>query len=434
MLPLQSSYGPTVKVGSTPTVKKPAALLDPKSPEAEQTLADQVRLTGPVAFLDNPVETTAPTQSTTESAKEPYRAPEGVNGPLVDFGHSSGSGDAGGNFVLTGVLHSLRENGLDEAVPLLKSLGVKPGQKTGENFDPTLSGTAAQEQLTDWKAGQVAQLLQEHRPDLAHEVLSGRHEQLAGHSVLEKTSAGAETTRVFQQALRDGKLPENDLVLDTEDIHFIDTYTTELAREKGYNGLPEVVEPGALKGMQTRGEIGELVYRGQPNEFNDDLLKNPEHKFRLNSGRSTFGPAIYVSTSHRDAEGYVSHQRREDVTLLKMGLKKNARVETSTNLEKMMQADREALRANTHAMIEQLEAQAAQAEPKTAEELKKQIEGERSRLKLKEEMLFGEQTSLSRDYSRYAIHKGYDAVMCVGEYATLAVLNRSALVIESPEK
>jgi hypothetical protein len=59
------------------------------------------------------------------------------------------------------------------------------------------------------------------------------------------------------------------------------------------------------------------------------------------------------------------------------------------------------------------------------------METEQANLLLKETMMFGSPESLNRDYSRYAIYKGYDAVIC-GEYATLAVLNRSALVIERP--
>ncbi len=422
---------PGLLSSSPTTVSKvsfaPVSRIEGKSLEFEPPLDDKLELGAlPVA-----TSTTVVQEKPVEEHRPAYQAPEGLQGPLISIETPSVGESGAGNFVLAGVLKSASEA---ELGPLLQALGVKPNQSIGERFDPTLKGQEAQDQLVSWQAGQVADLLRNGRQDLARQLLDGQHLELAGKSILaslQKSTTAPESSQVFQDTLKAGQMPENTLVLDTEDIHFVDTYTTRLAEEKGFTGLPTVVEPGTLSLLQASGEISEMVYRGQPKAFNDDLLSNPDHKFRLSSGRSTYGPAIYVSTSEQEASTYIGSERDDRVSMLRMGLKKGARLETWDNLDKMMEADRAALRQQSQSRVQELQARITTADPDTAARLKSEMETEQANLLLKETMMFGSPESLNRDYSRYAIYKGYDAVIC-GEYATLAVLNRSALVIERP--
>lgn len=242
-----------------------------------------------------------------------------------------------------------------------------------------------------------------------------------------------ENSQVFQSAMARGVEPANKPVLDGTSFYRVDTFTTELAKEKGYDKPPTVVEPGGLESMVAEGKVGLLLFRGQRRTANESLLNGPKFEFRHSTGRSTFGPGLYASSSFQEAEGYVSSRDSEKVNLLKMGLKKGARVANTEELSKMLEVDRKALETELQTKIAKLESQAAKADPVQAAQLRNQIEAERKSSALKDKLLFGTQGELNEDYSRYAINKGYDAIDCLEEFGTYNVLNRSALVIERPE-
>lgn len=78
------------------------------------------------------------------------------------------------------LLAGARELGTRQALQLLEQAGVKPHQASGEEFKAGLQGDAAQEQVKQWRLGQAAALYADRDHLGAKQVLSGKHDNLAG--------------------------------------------------------------------------------------------------------------------------------------------------------------------------------------------------------------------------------------------------------------
>lgn len=226
------------KIGATTSFIKarPAVAPEPAGETVARDLTN-INFTAPAP----PQEMASPTLVSPAETRT-YTSPEGTNGPLLTLDENAWSsvGLAGGSsekkavanpgltsfeaeamgfgatsaapaqpqgkpeaFVLQGVLHSVLRGSTHSAQELLASLGVKPNQATGEQYDPSLQGQAAESQRTDWEAGQVADLLSHGRKDWAAQLAGGQFRELAGQSVFAKLSGFENDDKTFRDTYRD---------------------------------------------------------------------------------------------------------------------------------------------------------------------------------------------------------------------------------------
>jgi hypothetical protein len=179
------------------TVSKTASFIKTPSQAAPQAQVAAPTVPSEQANINwsSPALEVAPQPAAASKTPEvaPYQPPTGASGPLVmDFDPPAPKQTAAETFnpvatnLLSGILGSVFDGGIQGAKSLLSSLGVKANQKTGDSFDRSLQGEARRAQDTEWRAGQVVDLLNNGRADWAKEVANGQHSKLKGHNLTTK--------------------------------------------------------------------------------------------------------------------------------------------------------------------------------------------------------------------------------------------------------
>ncbi|MCK6546023.1 hypothetical protein L6R52_09150 [Myxococcota bacterium] len=199
-----------------------------------------------------------------------------------------------------------------------------------------------------------------------------------------------------------------------------DAFLSELLAELGFAGLPHVVSKTELDRALMQGER-ELLRGVTGPEFAEELRSG-----KLYAGTGSCGNGIYtVSSVRADYAG----SKAEGGVVMRMSLKRGAKVVDDETLDDAMSRDRAAMKARAAKDVEVLRTKArakeATGDPKAAQKLRAEAE----RLLRDTERL---ELLLFTDPGRYAAHQGYDAVEVKGR-AIYLVLNRTALRVQDED-
>ena len=173
---------------------------------------------------------TAGNQEAPAKSVNVYQSPAGLNGPLSHLdetnegswngiplsppldhsapptvAHGTSTSKPADVSLLDGILSRVLDAGVYSAKALLSGLGVLPNQRTGKSYDAALSGAAKTTQNIEWKAGQVAALLEYGRGDWAQEVANGGYSELAGQSLFDKLEGFQNGDHEFGHRMMDSK-------------------------------------------------------------------------------------------------------------------------------------------------------------------------------------------------------------------------------------
>ena len=223
---------------------------------------------------------------------------------------------------------------------------------------------------------------------------------------------------LLRKKIKEDKFPGLDLgTLKKSDFKSIDNYTDSvgfgLANKRGFNGLPKSVSSQKIDELVDSG--GYVMYRSVANsDLADRFLKGD-----LPIGSGAYGAGIYAGGGASGINMAGLYHQKGGV-MFRMALDKNAKVISYKEIRKMMKADNDLLKYG-----DDLLNQGFEDRNRDLVDLGKDI------------------GSISEDTGRYAIYKGYDAIIIdhgneIGEMMgfgkgrslEVVVLNRKALYVD----
>lgn len=230
---------------------------------------------------------------------------------------------------------------------------------------------------------------------------------------------GLETSATFKAALARGAEPAQPGTSGVEDA-----FLMGVLEEQGFAGTPTAVSPAVFDRLLAEGAIEKELYRG----FDDPahVAQFLHGKNYVNGGLRAYGGGIYAAAGPEAQEMAARYADDTGGAVLRLGLKKGARVGDYRALTRGLGRDKaKALRA-VHARLQPaLEKASAieQTDPAAAAALRRQAGAEAERARLAADLRY-------RDVGVYATEQGLDAVEA--RHGIVVLLNRTALVGEQP--